>query len=43
MPSLAIAYHSRDCEVDVFVRAIALSNSPPQQAARSIEFRPLLI
>jgi hypothetical protein len=43
MPALAIAYHSCDRHVDVFIRAIALSTSPPLQVARAIEFRPLLI
>jgi hypothetical protein len=43
MPPLAIAYHSRDCHLTGFIRAIASSTSPPHQAARSIEFRPLLI
>jgi hypothetical protein len=43
MPSLAIAYQSRDCHADAFIRAIAPGTSPPPQAAHSIEFRPLLI
>jgi hypothetical protein len=42
MPPLVPTYVSREFSHD-FIHAIAFDPSPPQRAARSIEFRPLLI